>query len=99
MSKMIEVSDHDYARIQDAADAAGMPLDTWVIENLPLEGPAPVQKGEVPPGPDGKPAKSMYDLFAGRVGVVNSGGAERLSERHSEVFGEILEEKRRAGHL
>jgi hypothetical protein len=99
MSKTIEVSDHDYARIQDAADAAGMPLDTWVIENLPLEGPAPVQKSEVPLGPDGKPARSMYDLFAGRIGVVNSGGAERLSERHSEVFGEILEEKHRKGHL
>lgn len=33
----------------------------------------------------------------GLVGVVNSGGAERLSERHSEVFGEMLEEQRKAG--
>jgi hypothetical protein len=99
MSKTIEFSESDYARIQDAAAADGMPLDAWVVANLPLEAPAPVQNTEVPLGPDGKPARSMYDLFAGRIGVVNSGGAERLSERHSEVFGEILEEKHRKGQL
>jgi hypothetical protein len=128
MSKTIEVSEQDYARIRDAADADGMPLGEWVVANLPLE----QSRTDVPaatPCVEPKTGRTMADRFAGRlglvasegdghanprpngqtlaeratelglVGVVNSGGAERLSERHSEVFGEMLEEQRRAGRL
>ena len=98
MSKTIEFSDQDYARIQEAADADGMPLGPWVVANLPL-----AKNGAEPPAAspctNGKPARTMADVLAGRVGVINTGGAERLSERHSEVFGEMLEEQRRAGRL
>lgn len=68
MSKSIEVSDQDYARIQQAADADGMPVDAWVIKNLPLE-PVPP---EVPSATNGKRARTMADLFSGLTGVVNS---------------------------
>lgn len=98
MSKPIEFSDSDYARIQHSADADGMSLDAWIVSHLPL-GNAAGEPEKALLGPDGKPAKTMYDLFAGRIGCVSSGGDGRLSENHSEVFGEILEEKRRAGRL
>jgi hypothetical protein len=97
MSKTIEFSDHDYARIQDAAAAEGKPLGAWVVENLPLESeaaPFPV----APPCANGKPARTMADVLAGRVGLIDSGDG-RLSAHHSEIFGEILEEKRREGRL
>lgn len=71
MSKSIEVSDQDYARIQQAADADGMPVDAWVVENLPLNGNGPAADAPLP-DPDGKPARTMADLFAGLTGVVNS---------------------------
>ncbi|HEX6037354.1 hypothetical protein [Longimicrobium sp.] len=75
MSKTIEVSDQDYARIQHAAEADGMPVDAWVVENLPLNG-----NGKLPEpallDAEGKPAKTMYDLLKDHIGVVNSGGAE-----------------------
>jgi hypothetical protein len=41
----------------------------------------------------------MADLFAGRVGPIASGGDGRLSEDHSKLFGDYLEEKHRAGRL
>jgi hypothetical protein len=96
MSKTIEVSDQDYARIQDAAAADGIPLDAWVVANLPLNG-----RGSLPTAPastNDKPARTMADVLAGRVGLIDSGDG-RLSEHHSEIFGEILEEKRREGRL
>lgn len=51
----------------------------------------------------GEPVESMAEFLEGYVGVFDSrdfvpGGA-RLSERTSERFAEILEEKRRRGHL
>jgi hypothetical protein len=98
MSKMIEVSDQDYARIQHAADADGMPVGAWVVENLPLE-EAEQEPAAPLLGVDGQPAKTMYDLFKGRIGVVNSGTGQPSSSNISESFAEYLEEKHRRGHL
>lgn len=74
MSKSIELSDQDYARIQRAADAAGMPVDAWIVENLPLNG-----NGKLRETPlldcEGNPAKTVQDLPSGRAGVMVSGGA------------------------
>lgn len=78
MSKHIEVSDQDYARIQQAADADGMPLDAWVVANLPLEHENGAEPTTAPPCTNGRPARTMADMLAGRVGVINSGRAERL---------------------
>lgn len=75
MSKMIEVSDQDYARIQQAASADDMPVDAWVVENLPLNGND--HAADPPsPDPDGRPAKTMYNALQDRIGVINSSSAE-----------------------
>lgn len=91
----IDFSEQDYASIKRAADAAGMPVDAWVVANLPLETrpPAPAECN----GP--KPGRTMADRFAGRLGVVAGGGDGRLSENTGETFTDYLEEKRRAGTL
>lgn len=47
----------------------------------------------------GAKAKTMYDLFEGRLGLVDSGGKECLSEDCGEKFTDYLEEKRRQGNL
>lgn len=98
MSKTIEVSDHDYARIQHAADADGMPVGAWVVENLPRNGNGtPHEKPFL--DHEGKPAKTMYDLFKGRIGLINSGTGQPSSSDVSKSFGEYLEEKRQRGNL
>ena len=99
MSRMIEVSDQDYARIQRAAEIAGVPVDEWIVGNLPLNGSGGRVDDQPLPRQDGKPTKTMYDLLKGHVGVVDTGGTGRLSERHSDVFGEMLEEQQRAEGL
>ena len=44
-------------------------------------------------------SKTLADLFAGRVGRIQSGGTERLSEACGEKFTDYVEAKRKAGHL
>jgi hypothetical protein len=150
MSKSIEFSDQDYARIQHAADADGVPVDAWVVDRLPRDNPeadpgaAPRTMGQRLAGrpgrigsgtgqpssadadgmpvdawvmenlplnghgklsekplldSEGKPARTMYDLFKGRVGVINSGTGQPSSSDVSQSFGEHLEERQRRGNL
>ncbi len=40
--------------------------------------------------------RTLADQFAGRVGQIESGGQELLSENAEELFGEHLEAKRRS---
>jgi hypothetical protein len=95
----IEFSEQDYAAIKKAASAEGMPLDAWVVAHLPLE-PTPVPESPAAaPCANGKPARTMADRFAGRVGLIDSGGDGRLSENTGKKFTDYLEEKRRAGTL
>jgi hypothetical protein len=89
----IKFSEQHYAAIKSAADADGMPVDAWVVAHLPLDRELPQ------PAPEVKPARTMADLFAGRVGVVASGGDGRLSENTGEKFADMLVEQRRAGRL
>lgn len=92
MSRSVELSDEDYARLERAAEVEGITPAEWVARHLP-------GCPEAKPCTNGKPAQSLAERFAGRVGVVASGGKERLSERHSEIFGEMLEAQRKAGRL
>lgn len=94
----IEFSEQDFAAIERAAAAEGIPVDEWVVANLPLNG-SRAESHASPPSTGTKPGRTMADLLAGRVGVIRSGGDGRLSEKHSEVFAELLEEQRRAGRL
>lgn len=45
------------------------------------------------------PPQSLADLFAGRVGLIDSGGSEHLSRGCGEKFTDYLESKRRNGSL
>jgi hypothetical protein len=88
----IELPAMVYDRLMKAAEFAGLTPAEWIERRLPPL-PPPVRYNE-----DGS-RMTMAQALAGRIGVVDSGGSEHLAERHSEVFGEILEEKRRAGRL
>jgi hypothetical protein len=98
MSKSIEFSDSDYARIQHSADTDGMSLDAWIVSHLPLENGAGEPAKDLL-GADGQPAKTMYDLLAGRIGRFSSGTGQPSSSEVRESFAEYLEEKHRKGHL
>lgn len=49
--------------------------------------------------PETKPGKTMADRFAGRLGLIDSGGDGLLSQNTGESFTDYLEAKRRAGRL
>jgi hypothetical protein len=93
MTRLIELSEEDYARLERAAEVEGITPAEWVTRHLPTCADEPK------PCSSGKPAQTLAERFAGRVGVVASGGTERLSERHSEVFGDMLQAQRKAGRL
>ncbi|HST57188.1 MAG TPA: hypothetical protein VLK84_00790 [Longimicrobium sp.] len=92
MSKMIEVPDELYAELTEAAaEDRTTPLG-WIAARLRLLR----RSRHVNARPNGQTlAERAAEL--GLVGAVDSGGAERLSERHSEVFGEMIEAQQKAG--
>ncbi|HEY0019978.1 MAG TPA: hypothetical protein VGC13_27000 [Longimicrobium sp.] len=92
MSRPVELSDEQYERVEEAAATEGITPAEWIARHLPT---CP----EVQPATNGKPGKTLAERFAGRVGLIDSGGDGRLSEDHSKLFGEYLEEKHRAGRL
>jgi hypothetical protein len=94
----IEFSEQDYAAIKRAAAAEGMPLDAWIVAHLPLDAAAS-EPAEAAPCPEAKPAKTMADLFAGRLGRFNSGNGQPSSNNIGEHFADYLEEKHRMGRL
>jgi hypothetical protein len=94
MSHLLEIPDELYAALQAAAEACGTTPLEWIAAHLP---PAAGITG-THATPAGAP-KTLADLFAGRVGRIQSGGTERLSEACSEKFMDYVEAKRKAGHL
>jgi hypothetical protein len=90
MSRSIELSDEDYAHLERAAEMERVTPAEWVARRIPHWRTEPLTCA------DGTPARTMADVLAGRVGVIASAGKERLSERASEMFGEMLEEQRSA---
>lgn len=94
----IEFSEQDFASIERAAAAEGVPVDEWVVANLPLNG-SRAESADAPPSPEAKPAQTMADLFAGRLGGFNSGTGQPSSNHIGMSFAEYLEEKHRAGRL
>jgi hypothetical protein len=94
----IEFSEQDFAAIERAAAAEGIPVDEWVVANLPLNG-SRAESHASPSSPEAKPAKTMADLFAGRLGGFNSGTGQPSSNNIGESFAEYLEQKHRAGRL
>lgn len=87
MSKTLELPEPVFTALEEAAAASGTTPAGWVEAHLPA-----VEEASVG-------AKTLGDLFKGRVGRIRSGGREALSEKGREFFEEHLERKRREGHL
>jgi hypothetical protein len=94
MSHLLEIPDDLYTALQAAAEACGTTPLGWIAAHLP---PA-AETTSTHDAPAGTP-KTLADLFAGRVGRIQSGGTERLSEACGEKFTDYVEAKRKAGHL
>jgi hypothetical protein len=83
MSHILELPDELYIALQAAADASGTTPLGWIAAHL-----------EHVEGP-----KTLADLFVGRVGRIQSGGMERLSEECGAKFTDHVAAKRRGGCL
>jgi hypothetical protein len=84
MSKTLELPDEVYSALKQAAQKRGTSPEEWIADQL--------ERCESEP-------KTLYDLMKDKIGGVHSGGKERIAENASEIFGEILEGKRREGRL
>jgi hypothetical protein len=90
MSRMIEVPEGVFARLQGAAAAEGLAPGSWLDARL--------RSSENGQHPCAAP-RTLADLFVGRMGRFSSGTGEPRLETLRESFGEYLEEKHRSGHL
>lgn len=93
VKRTVELPEAVYRALCEAAGASGMTPASWIAAHLP--GSACANEGT-----HGQTsAGTLAEQFVGRIGVIGSGGGERLSERTAERFAEHLEAKRRAGRL
>jgi hypothetical protein len=94
MSHMIELPDALYAALLEAADTSGLtPVDWIAVHLLDAHGKKEIE------GEQMSHARTLADLFAGRVGRIRSGSKEQLSVECGAKLTDYLEEKRRSGHL
>ena len=89
MSRIIELPEPVYEALRDAAEASGVSPAAWIAARVG----APTEHGTE------RMARTLAELFVGRVGQIASGGREPLSEGAGQAFADHLEAKRRAGHL
>jgi hypothetical protein len=94
MSRSVELSDEDYARLERAAEVERITPAEWIARRIPMwAGSEPLTC------PDGTPARTMADVLAGRIGLFSSGNGLPSSDNVSESFAEYLEQKQREGRL
>lgn len=86
MSHSLDLPDHIYAALEQAAAASGTTPVQWIASRLP----SPVAESD---------NRSLAERFAGRTGRIASGQGEPLSEDCGNKFADYLEEKRKAGRL
>jgi hypothetical protein len=94
MTRLIELSEEDYARLERAAAQEGITPAEWVARRIPRWASAKPLTC-----PDGTPARTMADVLAGRVGLFSSGSGLPSSADASESFADYLEQKQREGRL
>lgn len=94
MNHTLEIPDTLYAALKEAADTSGLTPVAWIAAHLPHTPSLIELQAEQANRP-----RTLADLFAGRVGHIQSGGKGRLSEECGAKFTDYLEEKRKAGHL
>jgi hypothetical protein len=94
MSQTLEIPDTLYTALKEAAEARGLTPVAWIAAHLQhAESETESQATQV------SDLRTLADLFAGRVGRIQSGGKEHLSEECGTKFTDYLEKKRKAGHL
>jgi hypothetical protein len=89
MSQSLDLPDPIFDALQHAASASGTTPVGWIASHLPPDATPLENSG----------AKSLADLFAGRIGRFHSGCKEALSQNCGERFTDYLEQKRREGRL
>lgn len=88
----VDLTSSIYGRLRESASKSGRSIEQWISDRLP---PAP----RILLNRNGEPARNLAEAMEGLIGTYSSEGNEDLAENHSALFGEYLEEKRRAGHL
>ena len=84
------------ARIREVADKRGLDPASYLEEVLRRQ----LAVDELQSTPElNTNGQSLDQGLTGVVGVIHSGGSERLSERASDLFGAYLDEKRRKGNV
>ena len=92
MSRMFEVPEELFERLERAAAAQRLTPLEWLDANVPAASSnGPALPAEHP--------RSMGERLAGRLGRLGSGTGEPPSDRAADSFAEYLEEKQRAGRL
>lgn len=91
MTIILELAPEVEARLRRKADRAGQEVADYLL--------AIADREEEEDSEEEETEGSAYDLFAGRLGGVHSGGQGRWSENTGEKFAAGMEEKRRQGHL
>ncbi len=89
MSHQLELPDSIFAALKKAAQSSGTTPAGWIAAHLPKETDEQGANG----------AQTLGDLLRGRVGRINSGGKERLSEDCGKKFTDYLEQKKAEGRL
>ena len=95
MTLTLELPPEKEARLRQKAQAQGIAVEDYAIDALMQT------VDETAPAADGR---TLAEALVGLIGVVdsgkhNGGKASHAAENSGEVFGEILLEKHKAGHL
>jgi hypothetical protein len=90
---MVELSDDVYRQLEAEASAAGTTPAAWIAARL--DG----RRSSQPDDCAVSGARTLADLFAGRVGLVASDGDGRLAQDAEERFADGLAAQQRAGTL
>jgi hypothetical protein len=90
MSQSVELPESVYAALEAAASAAGTTPAEWIAAQLPEPEAQPEREEEAP--------RTLAERFEGYLGLVSLDRTD-LAERASELFGEGMVEKHRAGQL
>lgn len=95
MSRMIELPDDVYARIEEAASTSGNSVAETIASRFPAPAPQLTSaNGSEQPGPNGtgQQPRTLADEFTDLVGLIDSGRTD-LFQRTGERFSEGLWEK------
>lgn len=90
MTLMLELEPEVETRLRRKAERAGQSLPDYLIA---------VAEADVEEAEDEDANGSAADLFAGRIGLLQSGGDGEWSQDTGRKFSEGMAEKRRQGHL